>query len=135
MPGLPALAVEHPALPAQSPVASIVDNLARDTEAQKRAQLRLLAPAGHGTLNTQAPGSDGTQNVIQVGTQRFVLPRPTNSRGGFEVLSVDTRNLTGQVSWFELGTPDAGPAAAGDARHAQPDRATASAPRSARASS
>jgi hypothetical protein len=102
VPGLPALAVEHPALTAQSPVASIVDNLARDTE-PNNARNYVYAPAEHGTLNTQAPGSDGTQNVIQVGSQRFVLPRPTNSRGGFEVLSVDTRNLTGQASWFEVG--------------------------------
>jgi hypothetical protein len=98
VPGLPKLDVEYPALTNQGAAASINDNLVRDNEGNY-----VLAPAEYPVLNTQAPGSDGSHNVIQLGSQRFDFPRPTNSHGGFEILSVDPRNLTGQMSWFELG--------------------------------
>lgn len=105
VPDRPSLIVEHPALGNQGPLASISDDLALVNDVNKPLVPAeyTFAPAEHGTLNTQAPGSDGSQNVIQIAGQRFVFPRPTNSKGGFEVLAVDPRNLTAETHWFELG--------------------------------
>ncbi|MCW2954176.1 MAG: hypothetical protein JWQ48_3346 [Conexibacter sp.] len=61
------------------------------------------------TYETQAAGSGATQNVIQVGDQKFTVPTPWGSgqslRGGFQVVVLDRTNpaVGAQSQFFPTG--------------------------------
>jgi hypothetical protein len=59
------------------------------------------------TFSTQAPGSDASQNVVEIAGGRFVAT--AGSRGGFQVVIVDPETLQGKSYWFETGTQAVGP--------------------------
>ncbi len=102
------LMVEHPSLYStdvpepQQRSGAITGNLVRDNDGNYT-----FDPGERLTFNTQAPGSNADQNVIEVGDHRFVQPIPNHAtphRGGFEVLVVDSRTLDGESKYFRFDT-------------------------------
>ncbi len=81
----------------------IDDNLFLDNEGNYS-----LVGGERPTFETQAAGSDATQNVIAVGDRKFTQPLPANSQGGFQVVVLDARTLEGHSYWFETHESPAG---------------------------
>jgi hypothetical protein len=88
---------EHAAAnPSEAGTGMIADDLGRDNEGNYS-----IVTGQRPWFDTQAPGSNASQNVIAVGEEKFVQPLPANSQGGFQVVLVDARTLVGESRWFE----------------------------------
>ncbi len=81
--------------------------LLRDNKGELRLDLddeySTYASSEHPRFDTQAPGSNATLNVIQIGDINFYEPIPPNSDGGFQVVIVDRQDLVGRSYFFNTG--------------------------------
>lgn len=97
----PPVTTEHPSLqPNGGP--SVARGMINDTLVRNYNEHNYsLAPGERLSYETQAGGSGATQNVISVGDHGFAQPLPPGSRGGFQVVVLDSRTLEGESHWFE----------------------------------
>jgi hypothetical protein len=95
---------EHVAAnPTEAGTGMIADDLGRDNEKNYS-----IVTGQRPWFDTQAPGSNASQNVIAIGGEKFVQPLPANSQGGFQVVVVDARTLAGESRWFETHSSGGG---------------------------
>ncbi len=75
----------------------IVGSLLRDN----RGAYSTYSSFEHLPFDTQAPGSDGTKNVMRIGNGE--IPQPIGNGGGFHVVIAEARDLNRWSYWFNTG--------------------------------
>jgi hypothetical protein len=64
----------------------------------------VYTPSERVEFNTQAPGSNATTNVVQIGDRKFSTG--LSERGGLQLVVVNRRTLEGRSEWFNTATGD-----------------------------
>ena len=64
----------------------------------------VYAPSERVEFNTQAPGSNATTNVVQIGDRKFSTG--LSERGGLQLVVVNRQTLEGRSDWFNTATGD-----------------------------